>query len=69
MHFTLFGVSLVFPFRLGKPSWVGMDSLWGKNARDFGERVLFAFFEQFGRQGIKSPLKMCGHPMAKNFFF
>ena len=47
-----------FRSRLEKPYWVGTASLWEKSARQLGERVLFAFFRQFGRQGIESPLKM-----------
>ncbi|RVX04549.1 hypothetical protein CK203_023406 [Vitis vinifera] len=44
--------------RLGKPYWVGIASLWEKSAKQFQQRVLFAFFGQFGKLGIELPLKM-----------
>ena len=35
-----------------------MASLWEKSARQFEKWDLFAFFGQFGRLGIESPLRM-----------
>ena len=49
MFFTLLECLGCFLLQLGKPSWVGMDPLWVKSARQFGEPTLYAFSGQFER--------------------